>query len=146
MTSSVGRRQRKTSIQRGFTLLEVLAAFAVLVTGLTLIATAFTRHLHALRLLSDSVTAYRITDQTLQRELLKRREGVEVEALPLPPGFTPQIRPEQITLEIRMVNEVQAVNVVMERLRAQVTWTTRGQARSSEIAGGVVPPREEGSP
>ncbi len=147
MISSAGRGKRKLPLQRGFTpldgqrpyrtgftLLEVLAAFAVLVTALTLIAAAFTRHLQAIRFLTDSVTAYRIADRILQGEIFRRREGVQMESSQLPQGFTSQILQEQITLGTPPVD-----GLAMERVRAQVDWSSRGQARSSEVSSGFLP-------
>ncbi len=131
MTLGIGRNSLK---EAGFTLIEVLAAFAVLLSGLTLVAAAFTRHLAAVQLLEDSLDAGRWADQRLIQETLRRELNVQRahEDL-LPAGVASELtfrssRPDQDPLK----------ELVIEEGTAQVSWVRRSQQRSTQLTTGFV--------
>ena len=64
-------------MKKGFTLLEVLIAFAILTTGLTLLAAEFSRHLAALQLLQTSVALQQLAEEQMIQETLRRDLNLE---------------------------------------------------------------------
>jgi len=110
-------------------------ACAVLLTGLTLVALAFGRHLAATQLLQDSLTASAWADQRLMEEALHRRLEVQwTENAPVQSGFTA----EQIFNSNRLAQDP-VKDLVMDQATAQVSWTRRSQQRSAQITAGFAP-------
>lgn len=122
----------------GFTLLEVLVAFAILAAALTVVSAAFSRHLTALRLLEKSLLAHQIAQEQLIQETVRRLEaGLKVPPQTAVPGFTPSIRAESFTFSQEPIKDL-----AVDRTRGEVLWDFRGQGRRSEIST-VFPPEPE---
>lgn len=62
----------------GFTLIEVLIAFAILSSVLTLVAAGFSRHLHVLQMFRRSVSAHGLAERRVIGEVLRREAEVEL--------------------------------------------------------------------
>ncbi len=121
----------------GFTLLEVLVAFAVLATGITLIAAALGRHLAALQILETSLAARQVADGQLLREIIRRGDQMEIPPAPPDPRFTPQTKTESVTLETDPVR-----GMVIDRVTAEVSWAVRQQPRELRVSMGAQKPPE----
>ena len=122
-----GRRKRASA----FTLLEVLIALSVLVTGLTLIAAGLGRQVAAVRILETSRSSHHLAERLLLREILFRDQQVESPAPELS-GFQSSVHAEVVRLPRASLPDLE-----MERLIAEVSWEIRGQPRSIRMETAV---------
>lgn len=115
----------------GFTLFEILVAFAILTTGLTLMAAALQRHLAALQLLQTSLSARPLADRQLVGEILRRSEEIEIPPEPADPRYTPGFQVTSAPLGAGPAKDLE-----MERVTSQVGWSVRAQPRLLETTVG----------
>lgn len=122
---------------RGFTLLEILVAFAILVTGITLIATALRRHFVALQILETSLAAQQMAQEGLVREIVRRSDSLEIPSEPPDERFTPRLEVTSVPLETEPVRDLE-----VEQMTSEVSWTVRQQPRSLQVVAGFGKARE----
>ena len=118
----------KPALKQGFTLIEVLIAFAILTSSLVLISAALSRHLNALQLLQRSMSAHRLAERQLIEAILRRQVRSEISARGEEAGLSWELSVKPVSLESPPVEDLQ-----MEAVTAQVSWPFRGQARSSSL-------------
>ena len=114
----------------GFTLLEVLLAFAILLTGLTLVLQIFGRHLHVVERLSASLTALHLADDQLIGEALRRGENLIVTS-PSQDNFTAALKVESVQLDQEPLK-----NFTLDQATADVAWELRKEPRSMHLKAG----------
>lgn len=120
---------------RAFTLLEVLVAFAILSTGLTLIAAAMSRHLAALQLLESSLSAQQAAQSQMLREIARRDDALEIPADPSEERFSPKVEVAPVAWETEPLRGLE-----MERVTSEVSWAVRSQPRSLHVTAGFPRP------
>ncbi len=116
----------------GFTLIEVLLAFAVLVSALTLIAAAFSRHLAALQLLQRSVAAHGVANRQLIQGMFRREAGIPVPAKGTEGDLEWELVLAPFSLEPEPLKEVR-----IDDAQIHVNWAFRQQQRSLRISTGL---------
>lgn len=116
----------------GFTLLEVLVAFAILVSALTLTAALFRRHIEAAQRLERSVCARHLADQRLLEEFVRRRQEVEPASSVDPEGFAAELSVEPLILEAEPLK-----GLPFERAVARVVWEFRRRSESIALSAGL---------
>ena len=129
MTRGTGSRHRA-----GFTLLEVLVAFGILVTALTLIAAEFSRHLAVLQRLQGSITAHHSAERSLLQEILRRELKAPLSLDALPEGYTASLQINPIQFEQGPLQ-----GVTLEQATAEISWRFRGRAESTGVGTGLLP-------
>ncbi len=128
--------------ERGFTLLEILVAFAVLATGLTLITAAIGRHLAALQILETSLSARQVAQARMVREIIRRSDRMEIPADPSEERFSPRIEVAPVTLETDPLRGLE-----MEQVTSEVSWAVRRQPRALHLTAGFArSPKQEENP
>ncbi len=112
-------------MKRGFSLIEVLLAFAVLTSCLTVVATAFSRHITALRFLQDSLIADPLTENALIHEALKEQVQFPDE------GVSPDLKFETRLSRADLPLEDPAVQgLFFEEIIARTEWMQAAAPRS----------------
>jgi type II secretory pathway pseudopilin PulG len=116
----------------GFTLIEVLAAFAILVTALILGSVAFSRHLNVTRLLDHTLAASALADRQAIEALERYAQQVPVEA-----------RGEEgiFRWEVSAPEPMEA-DQTLQTITARVSWEFWGHERSASISTGLLPERD----
>ncbi len=113
----------------GFTLIEVLVAFAILVTALILGAAVFSRHLNVTRLLDHTLAASALADRETIAALARHTQQLPVETEGQEGIFRWEVSaPEPIEAE-----------QTLQKITTQVFWGFRGHERSVRIATGLSP-------
>ncbi len=116
-------------MRSGFTLIEVLVAFGILLSALVLIAAGLGRHLAALQGMERFVAARQLAESQMTRELLLRElPGLSIPPDLLPEGFSSEWSLKDFPLEVEPVKDLE-----MEQGTSVVTWRLRGQDRSLEL-------------
>lgn len=129
-------------MRRGFSLVEVLLAFVILTGSLTVVASAFSRHISFLRSLQDSLTAYSLGESGLIQEALRDQIRIPEEALSSNPKFTTQITHTDIPLEDAVLR-----GLFFEEITARTAWNQREAVRSVSVSMGFPKkPVSESSP
>ena len=135
MMSGIGRASK------GFTLIEVLVAFAILATCLIPIAAEFGRHLTLLKILEDSLVARRLADQVFIQHVL--RDEIQDAVLQEPErGFTPHW---ELDDKYRLSTEP-VKDLVIDRAQATVSWDFRGNTYSEKLVSGFMHKKSEEPP
>lgn len=114
----------------GFTLLEVLLAFAILVTGLTLVLQIFGRHLNVVQSLSSSLTALHLADEQLIGEALQREQTLTSTSTS-PENFIPSIKVDPIHFDQDPLK-----NFTLDQVTADVSWEARRESRLTRMKTG----------
>ncbi len=126
-----GKKRHRAHGRPGFTLMEVLVAFAIMLTGLTLIAGIFGRHLKVLQLLRNSLTASDAADELLIQEAIGRERGPVISADKPQEGFTPQTLQNPLQFDKDPVK-----GLLIDEVSAGVSWSVRQQNRLTQIKAG----------
>ena len=122
---------RNPSKAVGFTLIEVLLAFAVLISALTLISAAFSRHLAALQLLQQSIVAHEWADRQLIEGMFRRQVQASLPARGEEGALQWELSVASVSLEPEPLKEIR-----MDEVKAEVNWPFRNQSRSLRISAG----------
>ena len=125
---------RTGGFRSGFTLLEILIAFAVLAVGLTLITAAIGRHLAALQILETSLSARQVAQARMVREITRRADELEIPADPSEERFNPRIETVSVVLETDPLRGLE-----MEQVTSEVSWAVRQQPRGLQLSAGFTP-------
>ena len=131
-TSETGKKNN------GFTLLEVLIAFAVLVSVLVLVAALFSRHLAVLDRLEQSLLASHWNERQVIQAIVRRQSGDLLPAQGKEGPLSWSLSLQELPLEGHPATELR-----MQRLTAQVSWFSRNQAHSQSITTAVPPNQDE---
>ena len=111
----------------GFTLIEVVVASAILVTGLIMVAGVFGRHLSALQFIQRSGHAFRLAEQEMVQALLRRELGASVEGAGSEDQMEWTVGLEALEPPPEGVNQV----------HSSVLWSHRGQSRTTQLSSGL---------
>ena len=122
----------------GFTLLEVLLAFAILISALTLISAGFGRQIAALQALEGSVDAHHAAEGGMIRELIRRETGSE----PAEEGAPVVVAP--FTVSPLTLKTEPFKDVTVDLGSARVFWTSRGQTRFAALVVAFPQPQNAG--
>ncbi|MBI3333322.1 MAG: prepilin-type N-terminal cleavage/methylation domain-containing protein [Candidatus Omnitrophica bacterium] len=125
-------------MRKGFTLVEVLIAFAILTAGLILVAAEFGRHLAALQLLQAQVTLRAQADREMVGEILRREGIVQVVGDEEPAGISitgPAVKPvsfDEEPLKGLTIDQATVGASLKMRNRVQSAQITTGFRRKQE--------------
>ena len=120
---------------RAFTLLEVLVAFAILSTGLTLIAVAIGRQLAALQILETSLSAQQVAQAQMLREIARRDDALEIPEDPSEERFSLKLGVAPVAWEAEPLRGLE-----MEQVTSGVSWAVRRQPRALQVTAGFPRP------
>ena len=121
---------------KGFTLLEVLIASAILLIGVSLISAQINRHLSILRLLQDSMKAYRLADGQLIGAIQRHQAGQPVQGQGSDQEFFWSVRLE----------ELQPPLPGLDAVVSEVSWNFRDSRRSTRVITGLSQTEKEARP
>ncbi|MBI3615876.1 MAG: type II secretion system protein [Candidatus Omnitrophica bacterium] len=115
----------------GFTLVEVLIAFAVLITAVTLIATQWSRSLSALQFLESSITLQRLAEEQMIQEILRRELNLRF------PSEKSWVGPAaEWSLQPFSWSEGPLKGLVIDQSTVKISSKVRDRTQSVEITGG----------
>ena len=117
----------------GFTLIEVLIAFAILTTALTLVAVQFSRHLAALQILEGSIGADHLADWQLMREALRRELKVDALDEEKPNSSSGSPSTSSVSFRPYRFDQPPVKDLVVDQATSEVPWQFRRQDRSTQI-------------
>ena len=129
-------RRKKLPVSDGFTLLEVLVAFGILFSFLTLLAAGFTRHLELLQRMERTLAAESLADREIARAALERRWEAEFTADP-PAGYSIQRQTETVSLDLSPEPSVE-----LDQVTAVASWSFRDKEYAESSWAGFRPQQE----
>ncbi len=118
-------------MKSGSTLVEVLVAFGIFVSGLILVSAGFSRHLTILEMLGNSIAAYHVADQQILQEQLRREHKLQLPDEVTEEVFVPQLSILPLKLDTEPVKDH-----VLDQATCEVSWSFRNQTRSIKLTTG----------
>lgn len=122
---------KRIEVRAGFSLIEVLVAFGILVSCLTLLAAVFTRHIEILQRIQRSLVAQNLSSQALAHRILEREHAAAFQDL-LPEGFTVEEQTTPVQFQDKFLRGVE-----LQQVTARASWSSRGKAYSESASTGL---------